>query len=209
MPKYTTIKHSCKCCGKPFEAKVLLGYYNDFCADLDTYPHNPAVYDNVVVCPSCGYAAENIKAEPDETAVKTVESGEYQKVFKDASLPETFKKQYLNALIHEACGEFPEAALSYLRAFWAKRENEDFDGNTLTKVIDLLSDWIEKNANFTAAVILVDCARQNSEFEYAEEVISSVYGYIDDEYIKAVLNFELELIKRRDNSPHSQSEVEK
>ena len=61
--------------------------------------------------------------------------------------------------------------------------------------------------DISAAIMMIDCMRQLSSFEEAEETAISLEHYLQKEYDKKLIEYELVLIRNRDNKPHSQSEV--
>lgn len=207
MSSYVTKKITCSCCGKAFDVRLLKGFYNSFPLDLDTCPHNPAIFDKVVMCPACGYATDQVRADANDAVTNTVASEVYQKMVSDAELPIILKKEFLNAMIKERLGRYREAAFSYLRAYWYQREQDYYDEAALDTVIKLLSMYLEENMDIDAAIVLIDCQRQHADFADAKETALSLASYIDRDSYKRIIDFEIQLIVAGDRRPHSQREA--
>lgn len=195
------------CCGFTYKTKILKGFYNSAVADLDTYAHLPAVYDRVIECPSCGYSTDKISVEVPREVMEFVHSDDYQKIAKDDSLSYVYKKNYLSALIYEYKHEYKNAAQHFLHTYWITREESRACEVLLEKVINNLKRYLENNMDIPAAIMMIDCMRQLSSFEEAEETATSLKHYLQNEYDKKLIDYELDLIRYRDNKPHSQSEV--
>lgn len=208
MSSYMNKNIQCMCCGFTYKTKILKGYYNSAVADLDTYAHSPAVYDKVIKCPSCGYSTDKTSMEVPHRVMAFVSSDDYQRILKDASLSEVYKKSYLSALIYEYKHEYRNAAQHFLHAFWITREEEKACTDLLNKVIENLKNYLESNKDIPAAIMMIDCMRQMSSFEEAEETATSLMDYLVSEYDKKLIDYELTLIRNSDSKPHSQSEVE-
>lgn len=208
MSSYTNKTIQCMCCGFSYTTKILKGFYNSVVADLDTYVHSPAVYDRVIECPNCGYSTDKIGAEVPPEVVDYVYSEGYQKIAKDESLSDVYKKNYLSALIYEYKHQYKNAARYFLHAYWITREESKSCTDLLNKVIDNLKQHLESNMDIPAAIMMIDCMRQMSNFDEAEETASSLKSYLQNEYDKKLIDYELDLIRHRDKKPHSQSEVE-
>lgn len=207
MSSYMNKTIQCMCCGFTYKAKILKGFYNSAVADLDTYTHSPAVYDKVIECPSCGYSTEKIGAEVSHEVIEFIHSDEYQKIVRDESLSNVYKKNYLSGLIYEFKHEYKNAAHYFLHAYWITREASKTCDELLVKVINNLKRYLENNMDISAAIMMIDCMRQLSSFEEAEETAISLEHYLQKEYDKKLIEYELVLIRNRDNKPHSQSEV--
>lgn|GEM_PF-6504835 len=207
MSSYTNKTIQCKCCGFNYKTKILRGFFNSVVADLDTYAHSSVIFDRVVKCPNCGYSTEQMNAEVDEEVIAIVYSEDYQAIVKDVTLSDVYKKNYLCAFLHEFKHEYKEAALHYLRAYWITREEDNICQDLLVKVVDNMKCYLTSNMDISSALIMIDCMRQMSCFDEAEETAKSLNCYLRNDYDKKLILFELDLIKNRDNKPHSQSEV--
>lgn len=206
MSSYVLKKIRCKCCGNEFEGKLLKGFYNSDLGDLDGFPHNPAVFDRVVVCPACGYATDRIQAEVDDFIANVVHSDKYQKIF-SSEQPDVIKKELLNAMLKKEKGLYREAAFSYLRIYWNQRGTRQYDEKALTEAVQCFSKYLEKNMDIDAAIVLIDCQRQHADFAEAGETASSLLPYVEGTEYEKLVEFELQLISEQDMSPHSKSEV--
>lgn len=207
MSSYTNKTIQCKCCGFTYKAKILKGFFNSTAADLDTYTHSPAVYDRVIECPSCGYSTEKFGAEVSHEVIEFIHSDEYQRIVRDESLSNVYRKNYLSGLIYEFKHDYKSAAHYFLYTYWITRESSMACDKLLNKVIDNLKRYLESNMDISAAILMIDCMRQLSSFEEAEETAKSLEHYLQNDYDKKLIGYELVLIRNRDNQPHSQSEV--
>lgn len=207
MSSYTIKSIQCMCCGFTYKTKILKGFYNSAVADLDTYTHSSVVYDRVIICPNCGYSTDKIGVEVPHDVMEFVHSEQYQKIAKDDSLSDVYKKNYLNAVIYEYKHEYKNAAQYFLHTYWMTREASKPCDELLNKVVDNLKRHLESNMDISAAIMMIDCMRQLSSFEEAEETAISLKQYLKNDYDKHLIDYELVLIRKRDNKPHSQSEV--
>lgn len=207
MSSYTNKTIQCMCCGFTYKAKILKGFFNSTVADLDTYTHSPAVYERVIECPSCGYSTEKLGAEVSHEVIEFIHSEEYQRIVRDESLSDVYRKNYLSGLIYEFKHEYKSAAHFFLYAYWITREASMACDELLNKVIDNLKRYLESNMDISAAILMIDCMRQLSSFEEAEETAQSLEHFLRNEYDKKLIGYELVLIRSRDNKPHSQSEA--
>lgn len=97
MASYVEKTITCMCCGKKYDVKMVKGYSvdNNEDIDLDTNPHNPALFDRVLLCPFCGYAtAEPYSILPDE--IKTlVGDANYKEVLNNRLYDDNCRKLLL------------------------------------------------------------------------------------------------------------------
>lgn len=207
MSSYTNKAIVCTCCGFQYKAKLLKGFYLSTAADLDTCVHHPAVYDQVIECPHCGYATDQISAAIDKDVINFVRSPEYQEIVHSNAFSDVFRKNYLCALIYEQKHNYKKAAQHYLYGYWISRDEANAYTNLLHKVVAHLKRHLETNMDIPAAMMMIDCMRQMSDYNEAEETALSLRDYIHNEYEKKLVDFELVLIHLKDNKPHSQSEV--
>ena len=207
MASYLKKKIVCSCCGKPFEADLLRGFFSNQVPDLDGNRHEPAAFDKVIICPNCGYSTDNISEKISFEGKEMVSSESYQILFRNDDINTVLKKQLLFAMVKEAEGKDKKAALAYLAAYWISKnlgeKNEDF----LEKAVNRLMIHLEEHEDHTGALILIDCLRQLSRFEEAEETADSLYPFVQNRALSDVVRLEQELIRLQDAEPHSQSEV--
>ena len=207
MEKYLDYEAECPVCGHLYKGKRLSGFYVNHPADLDTNPHLPAVFDRVMLCPVCGYAAEDLR-KPVTGAVKPVVTSEaYQKILYDRGLSENTRKMLLHSVLSEKAGNFGKAAYSALCAYWSRKEEGVKDLVILKRAETFYEEYLKKTQDVDAAILLIDLQRQAGNFEEAAETAGSLLPFVQDAYRRAVIQFEQELIFRKDSESHSQAEV--
>ena len=125
MEKYLDYEAECPVCGHLYKGKRLSGFYVNHPADLDTNPHLPAVFDRVMLCPVCGYAAEDLR-KPVTGAVKPVVTSEaYQRILHDRGLSENTRKMLLHSVLSEKAGNIGKERAKEMQ-IWTKEEYQKF-----------------------------------------------------------------------------------
>lgn len=209
MASYIEKPFQCKCCGKESTAKIVRGCFVNQKPDLDSYPHHPAIYDRVITCPYCGYAAERINTCVSEKNKVVVCSDEYQSIFTAKDIPYVVKKNRLYAMLCIKNGKYREAAFSYLRAYWYLRDIGAKDLLLLKESIDAFTLYLSDKRDVNAAIVLIDCMRQMGCQAEALESAESLEHFVTDEWLLRVIGYEKELIEKGDVEPHSIDEVQK
>ena len=201
---------TCPFCGKTFSAKVVMSYStNGSFRSLDGDPHVPEIFDMVHLCPHCGYAFSDPKAEIDAYTRMIVRSENYQKIFQAEEVPSTARKLLLSAFMAEQKEERGKAAMQYLHACWYFRDNNlPGKGEALEKTIGALERYLEANVDKNAAMTLVDLLRQKGAFDEAFETVNSLGKFLKgEETLLKVAAFEWRQIIAGDSKPHVLGEV--
>lgn len=207
MSSYMNKKIICKCCEKSYTARMVRGLSQTIVPDLDMNPHDPAVFDRIVMCPHCGYATWNVMEEVDGQIVSAVQSKEYRSMFLAPDTDGVQKKLRLAGWLSKKRGQDYDAGYQYLMVYWhMKNQGEDAE-KYLSEVINCFSKYLEGHADIETAIILIDCLRQASRFIEADETAHSLMPYIKKELHRQIVAFELELIAQKNSTSHSQNEV--
>lgn len=209
MASYVSKTVTCDCCGKEYTTKVVKGFYQNYPMDLDMNPHNPAVFENVRICPYCKYTNLSTADEANAKKWEAVRSEQYQKIYADSRYDETARNLRLAAYIAEYTENWKEAAEFFLKTAWYFREHyKEEERGAREKAIVCFEKYLEQVPDTEYAVILVDCLRQTGRFEEALETADSLLPYISGNLeLCRILNYEKQLIGQRDSAPHSVSEV--
>ncbi len=209
MSSYVNKKIVCKCCNKEYEARLLRGWSQNYPADLDLNPHNPAVYDETLVCPHCGYAASRLYDAVDEKIVQAVNSEVYKSIWTKPQYDEVTKKLMAAAYLAEVSGKWKEAGTQYLKAAWHFQELQQPEEMVAReKVIQCFRAYLEETPDVECAMAFIDSLRQAGEFEEAKETAESLAPYlVGNGLLCDILQYEQKLIAAEDDLPHSVSEV--
>lgn len=205
MANYRNMELHCGCCGTVFDAKVLRSYYNSSDIGLDLNPHNEAVFDSIVQCPSCGYTSLAIQKPAivsRSQVAKLLEST--TRDYSDSIV----QKAVLGALIAEASKDYRTAGLLYLMSYWRTLNGEKEDGrHLLLKATENQELYLVENQDVDTAIVYIDCLRQLEMFDQAAETAIDLSQYVNDAQRLSILEYERKLIERNDCAPHSLSEV--
>ena len=201
---------TCPLCGKSFSAAVVMSYsIHGSTRSLDGDPHEPILYDAVHLCPHCGYAFSDPKAEPDAYTRMLVHSENYQTILQSEDLPETAKKLLLCGYLAEQKGDTGKASVQYLHAYWYFRDNDlPETDKARDKAIEAMERYLEGKADLNAALVFVDLLRQKGDFKEALDSLNTLGGFLRRENdLLDVAAFEWKLIMAQDSKNHIQAEV--
>ena len=205
MARYLKKEGVCSCCGKAFDYHKLMGY-SEVGADLDGNPHNPAVYNTVVMCPHCAFVSKNVGAPIEPELLTFIRSDAYRKLA--ASEPDdTARKLKLAAAIAAFQDDLLLAGRTYLMLSWYCRDIGVDPLPALKKAVNSFSNGLQHCFDLRAALILCDCLRQCGEFEELDDTLAFLQPYLIHPHHRNIAQFEAELSSRRDREPHAESEV--
>lgn len=217
MARFMKKQITCRCCGHTYEADVLMGLTTDRrVMDLDTNPHDPAVYRQVVQCPACGYAGGYAAAGYDrdvEERIKALVRGEeYRAMAGSPSEDRTAAALRCAEYLAEKTGNYQDASYyALLLLWWWKQYGSDEAG--LKKVRDRairhFEEYLMDHFDLNGAMILIDLLRQAKRWDVALQDLSSLEPYIkDNQPLQRVAAFEKRLIHEEDHADHKLSEVD-
>ncbi|OUQ46894.1 hypothetical protein B5E64_02420 [Drancourtella sp. An12] len=207
MDSYIKRKVTCPCCNNVFEANILKGFYSNGNMGLDHNPHSPAIFDTIILCPHCGYAAKKFNATVSKQIKDYVFSQQYKALKFQAKNSSTSTKIRLAASILEKSQQHKESADMYLLGYWYSLEIGTADFECLKKSIKHYSIYLENNADINVAITYIDCLRQAQLFSEAAETADSLEVYVSDSNLQRILSFEKKLIDAEDSAPHFVSEA--
>lgn len=209
MSSYIKKTIKCPCCGKKYVVELLKGYSAYMDMDLDTNPHNPALYDRIVLCPACGFATSKPYTAITEDLKTAVKSTAYTEMLKNRQFDNTVKKLLLAGYLAVKDKDAKEAGYNYLLAYWYLKETNSSNADkACEKAIKNFERYLKYNYDEEIAMILIDCYRQMRRFEEAMETVDSLEPYIQNENLKGILLLEKKLISNKDSGIHRVSEVE-
>ncbi len=207
MASYLKSEICCPCCGVGFQAKRLKGWTQTQRGDLDGDPRNSAVFDEMLLCPQCGYAGTDMSDQVPRRVKVLVNSQDYQQLVRSQQVEQTMKKWLLAGRIYTLLRKENQAGDAYLVASWyAKATNQDRTAYLEQAVIHF-SQYLEEVMDLDVALVLVDCLRLLTFWTEAEETVNSLLPYLTNPKMKLVARFEQVLIANQDGSVHHQDEV--
>lgn len=193
----------CPLCGKEFFADLLAGYTQNGPSDLDGNPHEPAIYDRVVLCPHCGYSTAHIRRPAYPNAEKWVQSANYREMLGSRKYGEEGKKLLLAGFLARKAEDHLESGYCYLSAWWFLSANRSPEADrALKQAIEQYRLYLEKEENHDAALVLIDLMRQAGELEEAMETAESLEAYLTEPEHLRILRQEKTLICARDTRAH-------
>lgn len=201
MASYRMKKLDCPCCGKPIEVRLMRGYYQALAPDLDGYPHEPAEYDRVVVCPSCGYASERMEERADPRAVEAVQAPEYQMLLKSPG-DDILRRLRLAVLLDRAAEDLLREACHWLALSWRLRELGESGDAERGSAAECLEGYLLREQDPVMAIVLIDCLRQLGREAEAEETADALTPFLTEDWMRRAVEREKELLARHDRGPN-------
>lgn len=209
MTTYSEQTVKCRLCNHS-QTVYLLGSCSSFGApDLDTRPAEmarSAIMSMLQVCPKCGFASFDFSDDVGETeAAKNLL----------ASFPksETMSADYYKAgeIARQILSNHGEAFVYYLRAAWSADDEEDAqkakEMRNLALKEKMILLQITESPSVEDFLQASDIARRAEQFDVASGLIAELDGKEMEPFIRNLVAFEKELIKQKDTSCHSVSEV--
>lgn len=187
---------NCALCGAPSRTPYRAPQ-PETAPDLDMRPGEPTrstLQSWIATCPQCGACAPDLAALP-ATARATVSSAEYQHV----PGPEEAQPFLRWALICRGLGNQEDAAEATLQAAWAADDAADIAAGPLRR--DAVALWGDRQ-DAAGALRIVDVLRRAGDFAAASAAADRAAGLPMEETAEQVLEFERELIARRDMGRH-------
>jgi len=209
-------KFRCSLCGKQTQY-TCISSTNTFggSPDLDTRPpkmQRQTIFAWVQRCPKCGYCASDIST--DHPAAQAVISGqEYKDQLNNPAYPELAASFLCKAILDRESKEFAAATWAIIHAAWVCDDSDQTE-EAMTcrrKAADTLQIAEEHNQRVAkpdavGTAILVDLLRRSGQFEQARKTIEARRSIIADDMVAQILDFETDLLNRRDISCHTIAE---
>ena len=123
MARYFRKNVVCPLCKKEFFADLLAGFTQNGASDLDGNPHEPAIYDRVVLCPHCGYSTAHLRRPAYPNSEKWVQSENYREMLGTRKYGEEGKRLLLAGFLARKAEDHLESGYCYLTAWWYLSEN--------------------------------------------------------------------------------------
>ena len=213
MGFYSGSHVNCIVCGAEVEVRHSISDVEILDTDLDLRPRGVARLaekNSVQFCPNCGYAAYDLEKDVTYGRRELLQAPEYLEVL-NADIIENIKKFFLLGITLDAVDEYQRSASSFLRASWCADDNGNREWMVKSReraIEELLkSDFTWKNSQVMS--ILVDCYRRIGKFSEALDAIEK-FGLdnVSDIVTKKVLEFQIDLCKNKDDTVHTQSQVQ-
>lgn len=187
-------------------------------------------------CSKCKFTAPDISEVKDKDVPKIkkiINSKEYQTALTNPLFSEYYvNKNVCWAIICEKLKNFVDAGWAYLHCAWKCEYYKIEDKRKVIKVkfrekseptisltkqfrkkaIECFKKAKEEGKNFARSkqeelITMIDTLRQIEEFEEAQKLLNQAKKTAQNPQTKKLLNFENNLIKQKDSSPHTYSEV--
>lgn len=209
MTSYMRKTVVCKHCGKEYLANMLRSTHQFRSPDLDLNPHNPAIYDEVIMCPHCKYVTTRIDEEVSKEKAQAVDTVEYKNIWEKLSFPNTIKKLLAAAYLEQVSGDWKKAGHYYLRASWYLKERKVPEEKAMREIaVQCFKVYLEEHQDEECAVLYIDCLRHLSRFKEAMEMTEFLLPYLfEKEFLRKIVLYEQKLIRANDVEAHSLSEV--
>ena len=168
-------------------------------------------------CASCGYVWNPLNEDetaPDAEAVRSVlAEPRYQALRAGQDYPELARDFLCHGLLFEQRGSLGNAGWAALRAAWACDDEDELRAAEGCRLM-VLELWDraaaageEIHEREAEAALRADVARRAGLFDRARTEALAGLEVADDDVITAVLQFELELIGRKDSAAHTVAEA--
>ncbi len=203
---FSSKKFKCSVCGTEKEYRVLTSTNAFGPSDLDTRPpemQRSTMSMWIQECPECGYVADEI-SDPCEVSPDFLKSEGYLSCEGHELKSALASKFYKQCMIAKECGNIREAFFVALHSAWACDDAKDYAGalacrEKAASLADELIDGGTLNASERENIML----RRAGRFKDVIRLYSDVKFSGDDnnlEVMNAVLEFELELARRKDTT---------
>lgn len=213
VPVLNGNRMECGNCRGASDQPVLAGFSRLGSPDLDLRPP-PTLRNKLHIlmqrCPHCGYCSRNIGQPPTDTSV--IRSAAYKKALSRADFPELARRFLANAV---ASSDLCEAAYAYLQAAWvcddARNHARAIEARRLAAdAYSRAQPFGDDEQGVALGAILVDILRRSCQFAEASAECTRLLAAraaVGD--VRRVLEYQKELIARRDVEAHQVSETRK
>lgn len=185
--------------------------------DLDGRSSNiqrSSVYLWIQKCPNCSYCASDISTgSPD--LEKYINSPEYKNQIGDPFYPETANSFLCNSIILEGEKNFRDSGWNSIFAAWICDDN-GFCKSAIEcrkralKLFDLANDSNQKfeESSEREQLLRIDLLRMIGDFNSALEICNEELDKTHSDQVLILLEFEKELIMKKDSFCHNETEAE-
>ena len=201
------VEKTCPLCGTVFKTTMAMSG-TSFGMRLDLKPIGPiAAPWPVPVCPNCGFVLYESSFYPEEKEKlqKIVQSSEYQALRTKGASPYYLYAQLIYQLQHDDL----KTAQILLKASWEVEDQPAEYQRYLSESLAHFEKYLGTNPRHekdwvTAMVLKGEIMRQLSQFDKSLKHFSSLKDQpeFQEEIIKKIVTYELELVAKKDSSPH-------
>lgn len=184
--------------------------------DLDTRPaemQRSTIYHLIQRCPSCGYCSSDLSTSTDKTK-EIVGSKEYQNIIRDNEKPEVAASFLALSYENEQQQRYSDSAWRAIHAAWICDDKNNIESaikcrNKAISLIEKANYHGQKIADQAGAseAITIDLMRRSGMYQEALELSAAMKVKGIDEVIKQVIQYEEELIEKKDVTAHTISEA--
>ena len=164
-------------------------------------------------CPKCGYCNYSIDEKIDGSK-KNIRTQEYLAELNDSGRTTLANSFAAAALLHELAGNYSKDADYLLCAAWDldDADKKDEAMNARRRVLMLMekadkSVVSEEKDVFETILVMADLYRRTGQFEKAAELADRHIKTLKDENTLKIMEFERELISKKDTNAHNLSEA--
>lgn len=206
----------CACCGTTADVVVICSTHAFGSADLDTRPpemmRSTLAY-GVARCDACGYCAPEL-GETSPGAAEAMTGTRYRDLLADPELPEKTRQFACWAEIARAGKLWRERAWALVHAAWAADDagHAAVAGTMRLAAVDAIAEAHEAGVRIAGQdgadeAIEVDLLRRAGAFDAAGRAILAGLRRVPEPLVRRVLEYQAELVDRRDIGAHVLAEV--
>jgi hypothetical protein len=209
MAKLISYIFKCPVCGTEFQDDYPEGLGENCRVGLDSNTYEDEQFNQIIMCPKCGYSASNYLENEDKKVIDFVNSSEYQLVVNSDKDP-IYKKWMLAGYISKLIGNDFDAGYSFMVAGWYARkftQNIDDFYYSMELAVSELSVYVNETGYVKAALMIVDLLRQMTRLQDAADYALELRDFELDEKANAFIEFVLQMISKLELSEHYIDEV--
>lgn len=212
MSSIVTSKKTCVICGREHLFNEVISTNAMGYMDLDTRPpmmKRDTLRYEIQLCEKCFYSNRDIEARVPGMNDDVLMSPEYLHVANNNEIDSTAKAFWLAGLLSVSVANYKDAGILFLKAAWIF---DDLRENDLAKLAraeahKYLSVFVEETEDINLAVLTVDLQRRMEDFIGAIETAKQLISYGVGDFLKKILELEVELCDKNDASCHNVGEV--
>jgi hypothetical protein len=206
-------KKKCALCGHERECYEVASTNSFGPMDLDTRPpemQRSTINHWVQMCEKCGYSNTYVDELIPGIGPDDLKTEEYEAILNDSGINKLPKAFLLAGHLYSKINDFKIARTMYLHAAWAfdDLKKSNLAKQARNKAIESIGKCLTDSDNVNIAVVSVDLNRRSGRFEEAEEIANRLIGNGAEDFLKKVLEFQIELCRNKDDKRHTVGEVE-
>ncbi len=203
-------EYTCPICGRHFYAYTTTDLQDCKSKGLDINPYDDQIFDQIIMCPQCGFSALKYCNIEDIEVIEYVNSPEYQVYYNDENIDTVYKKWMLAGFISKLIGQYYDSGYEFMVAGWYIRKvhgNVDDFVYSMNMAIQQMSAYVEETMEIEPALIILDLLRQIGRFEQAADFAFGLKESGIDTNTEKFIDHELDLIARQDVNEHLMEEI--